>query len=290
MDTKEKEKENIILEIRFDGIDKSIPFKSFEALDDFTSYFENKKELIKALFPNASKKPEVFRIRYKYKQRNEDKTKIYYPNIKYKNDNFDEEDLKKQFLNFIKMHPDIALDKYWGLFYIIDNRRIKNRIDGYLSVNEIEYAVEYLFNKGYKSKRDIYFKLKELGIDIKTKEKETEYKQNKYKYSNRIQEFEMRDEYQEYLQSLSLKGETEEDYATEELSLYDLDKMPRKNINGNNLPLFDGTEVVDIFPGDNIEEIKEKIKKLSKKNREKIIELLLNFRNKKNSGKKKCKK
>ena len=290
MDNKEKEKENIILEIKFDGIDKSIPFNSFEALDDFTSHFENKKELIKALFPNEVKKPEVFRIRYKYKKRNEEKTKIYYPNIKYKNDNFDEEDLKKQFLNFIKLHPDKALDKYWGLFYIIDNIRIKNSIDGYLSVNEVEYAVEYLFNKGYKAKRDIYFKLKDLGIEIKTKEKEIEYKQKQNKYKNRIQEFEMRDDYQEYLQSLSLKGEQEEEYATEELSLYDIDKMPRKNTNGSNIPLFDGAEVVDIFPGDNIDEIVEKTKKLSKKNREKIIELLMFFRDGKNDGKKKCKK
>ena len=292
----EEDKKELLIEVKYEGKDYSIPFKTFDSLDEFTSKFENKTELIKALFPTFKNKPEVFRIKYKYKTSYKDqngnriaKYKTIYPQIKYSIDNFDEKDLQKQFLNFMKLHPNLALDEYWGIIYIIDNRRIKNKIDGYITTSEIEYAVEYIFNKGYKTKRDIYFKLKEIGIKVKINENETKYKTNKFTPSNRIQEFEMRDKYQEYLQEYSLRGEEEANKAMEELSLYDLDKLPRKNINGSSTPLFDGTDVIELYPEDNIEDILNKTQKLTAEHRKKIINLLLSYRNAKN-GKKRCKK
>lgn len=264
----------IVLEIIIPGRIIEIPFVSIEKLDNFTSLFINSKEIAKLLFQDENYPVESIKVSYTYKKPGTERAVINYLNVKYAHDNFDEDDLLEKFRKFILNNPLEAVKKEWGLIYVIRNSRYKSNKEGFISDYEIENAIRNLWNKGYKTKRDIYFKLLEQGIEVKINPKELFYSEDK-KYSNRINKFASEDPYFEYLQGLSLKGEEEYEYAMEQISMFDIDKIPEENLASDEDKLIDGAEEKE----DNIEkDLLSKIEGLSPRHRKELIEEICKIR------------
>jgi len=295
--------ETVVLEIRVENIVKEITFPNIRVLDELTVNYKNKDEFFKALCPDIDKRPDFIIVKYTYKKRvpkNKDQTEEEKPkyitntmSVKYADDDFDEEDLKIKLTSYLYSNPKAKFDPSWKVIYIIDGQRRKTHKEGYITVPELEYAIQKLFEQGYKVKRDLYFKLKKEKIKVKCKST-----RKGFKPSNRLNEYIMNegDSWGEYLQQLSSRGKEYEEIAEEEMHLRDLSEMPRRSVI-NNHPYVDGVpvtkeEFIEFNPEDNLKVLQEKINSLPPQYREstqKVIESL-NAIFPSRGGKRRCKR
>jgi len=286
-----KSTRKITLEIVALGKTFSIPFSSIENIDQFTVQFKDYNDLAKVLFGKKDIRIFDIRINYIYKQPgNNGKIEQRFLPIKFNGDNFDEIDLKNTLYNFMLRNPREIIREKWGLIYGINSGRAKSGRVGEITQSELSLAIDRIWNKGYKTKRDIYFNLKQNGIKVKINPKEL-YSNNHKKNNNSIKNFKSDDSYVTYLQSYSKQGNDEYDLAIEQLSMFNIEELTKMNYGDANL--FDGATIQTNEETYDLDNITDNIISLSPSQRSALIEEIYLIRNEalnKNAVKKRCKK
>lgn len=272
-------RKKIILEIFINEQKYELPFPSIETLDNFTVQFKNDKELTKFLFGTDPVELHWMKIKYSYKKPNTNETVHKYLPIKYNDDYFDELSLRDTLINYLQYHKHELKNNTWPIVHIIRGIHNKNRRQGDFTDGEIMNAGYELWNKGYKTKRDHYFLLKERKVPMIILPMDTYYEKiTILKNMLNLQELETDDPYINYLQSYATKGTEEHDYSIEQLSMFDLEELSYMN----------QTPSTD----ESIDDIFEHMNQISPQKREALKTELNNLRNEfiKTSGKKRCRK
>lgn len=216
----------VYLQILTNNAVYDIAFKNIEQLDQYTIQFKNKADLIRTLFgENAHLINDIY-IKYVYKTKEfikEEKLPI-----KYQTDNFSESNVKGTFHKHLETHPEERYKKKWQVMYPITNGRNKNNAFGDIGAKELAVAIDTIWAKGYKVRRDIYFALKDLGYKIEILPT-FDFSDRKPDIRKRIAGITPQDNYSEYLQSHAKLGEDERASAMEQLSMFDLEDLLKMN-------------------------------------------------------------
>jgi len=280
-----KGNKKVVLEMIVNGKIYELSFPRIEDLDRVTVQFKNNQELVKFLFGDNNYQIDGCSIKYSYKTPGKLSVVTKKLPIKYQEDNYDEFDLRSVLISYLQLHPQEVRKNKWNLIYVIKNSRNKTYIDGDISLAEIQNAIYTIWKKGYKTKRDLYFLLKELNVDVAIIPIEgfnnPSYKLKNIKSTN--------NPYIEYLQSYSQLGEDEHAFVVEQLSMFDLEELT--SMNSNNFQLYDGSRLLENEIC--LEQVLARLGNLSSTNRKKIQEEIAQFKkelNQVNSGKKRCKK
>lgn len=229
----EESKVGVYLEIFTKRGDYEIPFKDVEQLDAYTTQFENKQDLVKTLFGELAELIEAVRIKYVYKTReNKDSKKkdviktVVLP-FKFSKDNYSEVDLKSVFHNYLENHPEECSKDKWKVVYALVNARYKNNLASNtkdVQTKELTVAIDTVWSKGYKTKRDIYFALKELGYQIEINPTLL-FADRQPTLQERLSQMTPVNDYARYLQNQAQHGGEDMALAMEQLSMFDLDDL-----------------------------------------------------------------
>ncbi len=250
-----------------------IPFTSFERVDSFTSLFDDAYDLCKFFFGETDVLLDDVRINYIYKRPGINDISQKFCSVKYNMDNFSEQNLKECLINYFRCNPDEIRREKWQLIYILKNMHITKCRNNIYSEYNVLTAIDKLFNKGYKTKRDLYFLLKTEGVfaDIIPKSLYSIKKLEQPKNS-----------YLEYLYNYSKVSENDDNFLLENVSLFDIEEL---NMNFDN-PLLDGMDK-------NVSDIEKLLKMYTSLKKQEIICILNNIYEIKNKyrmecGKKRC--
>lgn len=277
----------IILEIIIKGKKYELPFPNIECLDNITVQFTDANELTNFLFDCETTQVDNIRIKYSYKKRNTDKIITNYLPVKYNCDAFDEISLRDTLIRYLQEHKTETKNPTWEVLYIIKNARYQTYEQGDFTDREIATAVHKLWTKGYKTKRDKYFMLKQRKIYPIIVPPETYYEKiTALQAIINLDEIESSNPYVQYLQSYASLGTEEREYSTEQLSMFDLEELLdmnqqvsqiSNNVSQNNY---------------NFDELFAYIGNTPPKRREELLNELYKLRAEftKTTGKKKCRK
>lgn len=149
-------------------------FKTIEECDSFTMQFENDEDLIDGYVQNGHD------LEKKYSSvgivvSNKNRLSNIQP-VAYSEDYFDKDDVFNKFLNYYAKNQSKVLDWEIGMEKVIITRGDERVFLGdsveEFTEKDLAFNVNIFLNsKGkpqYKKYRDVYFKLKELGIKVKT--------------------------------------------------------------------------------------------------------------------------
>lgn len=257
-----------------------VPFRDIEQLDELTVQFFDEKNFINNVFSGYAYLINKVEIKNVFKNSNGIK-KSKEP-FKFNDDNFDEKDLKIKYCEYLRRHPNAAFLDKWKVSYAIKNGRIKSgkSLGAEISATELERAIESVWSKGYKTRREIYFALKEVSVDVRILPL-VSFDEKKELLNDRINNMNSDDPYVEYFQSSLRNHILSQDVVMEQLSMFDMDNLLKINAP------FDGateSEQIDI--------LLEHAKNLSSAKRKLLVDEIAKIRDDflKNNGKKKCRK
>ena len=233
---------NVKLIIKSEGRVISIPIKSLMDIDSFTVWYDNPQELARMLNSILDLKiKNINKVDISIAYRFSDVSDFRYLPVKYKSDNYNCDDVKKQYARYFKD----------------DHRRIKTTINGIRNVGHtaildyirgfkeisndaIDMAINSYFNgAGFKKYRDSYFTLKQANYPVKIdKLEETKASSDR----TNLSDYEMSSAYLEGLQEYSLQGSEEHAKAMDILAGYNLEEL-RSMAKNTDKALFDGEGV-----------------------------------------------
>lgn len=248
-----------------------VQFPNFEAIDSFTVYFNDKKQISKFIF-NDENYIKYIGILYTYKKPNKDEIARKTLNIKYMQDNYKVDKLKEEFEKYLIKNkeelnnPDMKVSKIIRELEYKDCKDIPNF--------RISSAVSSVFNSGYKTIRDVYFELKKrhIKVDIAYLSSITPDRT----YSEEYQPVD--DAMESYLRLLKSENEEERALAMEEISKYSFDELKKTYKYDTVTPLVDGLgNVVEDFDKE-FEKRIDKIAKLTPEKRQKLIDEIIKIR------------
>ena len=226
-----KEKDEILLFIITDRGNIAIPFKNLLEVDSYTIRFENILELLKKIGKIVKKDLSSLRVidsyleyNYNYRTTRENVDLNGKLPIKYKDDNYDADNLITGFAEYLK--GDYQRIKQFNIKFV-RVPAIENYIrgNGILTDEDIDMAVNAYFKDGnYKKRREVYFKLKNFGKKIII----NKYREDKVSGNGDLSKFEINDEYLSSLADYARKGEEEYQNVMEIISLYDIDDISKK--------------------------------------------------------------
>lgn len=248
-----KEKDEILLFIITDRGNIAIPFKNLLEVDSYTIRFENILELLKKIGKIVKKDLSSLRVidsyleyNYNYRATRENVDLNGKLPIKYKDDNYDDDNLITGFAEYLK--GDYQRIKQFNIKFV-RVPAIENYIrgNGILTDEDIDMAVNAYFKDGnYKKRREVYFKLKRFGKKIRI----NKYREDKVSGNGDLSKFEINDEYLSSLADYARKGEEEYQNVMEIISLYDIDDISKKMKNPH-YGVIDGmTDYDQVFSSD----------------------------------------
>lgn len=235
---------NIKLNVIYDNMIVSIPFKNIKMLDCFTMRFLNPLEIcacINRLYDLEIDKTQFMGVTISYdKDKNGNIAYVELP-VKLYSDNYDLESVRTMYTQFFK--DDRKRIKEWK--YGIRNVKKHKALDDYvfgrndkISDTEIENAVyAYFEGSSYLKYRNAYFNLIENGYNVLINE--DDFLDIKPIRKTDLGLYNIEDTYFQSLINMSKLGEEEADKVIELLSLHDLDEIKR-NIVSSEHSLFDG--------------------------------------------------
>ena len=248
-----------------------IQFPSFEAIDSFTVYFNDKKQISKFIF-NDENYIKFIGILYTYKKPNKDEIARKTLKIKYKQDNYKVDKLKEEFEKYLIKNKEELNDPDMKVSKIIRELEYKDCKD--IPNFRISSAVSSVFGSGYKTIRDVYFELKKRHVKV-----DTSYLPSITPDRTYDEEYKPVDDAMEsYLRLLNSDDEEERARAMEEISMYSLEKLQSTYNDDTLTPLVDGLgEVRGIFNKE-LEKRIDKIVKLTPEKRQKLIDEIIKIR------------
>lgn len=201
--------------------------KNINEIDEFTSQFNNKRELINHLEDLFDKVIFDAKIKYTYLI-GETKTEKTL-DIVYKNDVFDTKELIEQYSNYLRKSSNInELRRFIYMLYSKVSVNVKESLIEEIK-NDLEIEVTKYLNT-YRKKRDIYFKLKKEGIKVKNKVVKNNFKHDTME--EHISKFESdNNEIDDILNTLDLD---------EIFSVYDIEDLKSVRSKLTDKPLVDG--------------------------------------------------
>lgn len=226
---------SLFIETRFGNI--AIPFLGLKELDQFTVGFENINELInflnKALNINLDDVYDEY-VLYDYKINKKGDIGSARLPIKYLSDNYDEEDLKHVFSQYLKEKKERI--KRTGIRHLSYAPIIGFvRYNEAISDTDIDLAVGAYLKNGYLSKRKTYFILKYDNYKVKINKLPKEIKDN----SKPLSSFDTEDPYLQSIIRYSSLGYEEHSNAMDIIASHDLDEIKR-NIKNQYYGVVDG--------------------------------------------------
>lgn len=226
----------VILNINTKNGKYFLPFLDLKKIDEFTSRFENEKEMIETLnriLDLDIELEEIISINIssdKYKERESSSLSC----IKYRNDNWNLDSLRDMFSLFLKQdhrrirRTDIRFDN--------TDEMLRFQAGKPISDKGIDVAVKVFLCMGYEKQRDTYFMIRDFGnvkVDKVTRDMKKTYENNLFNSES------YNDDFIQYLIDLASGGEEYLDKAMEELSKVDLEDIS-KVLGKNELGIYDG--------------------------------------------------
>lgn len=201
--------------------------KNINEIDEFTSKFNNKRELINHLEDMLDKVIVDTKIKYTYLV-GESKTQKTL-DIVYKGDVFDTKELIEKYSNYLRKSSNInELRRFVYMLYSKVSVNVKESLLEEIR-NDLDTEVTKYLNS-YRKKRDVYFKLKKDGIKVKNKVLNNNFKHDTM--NEHVSKFECdNDEIDDILGTLDLD---------EIFSVYDLDDLKSVRSKLTSMPLVDG--------------------------------------------------
>lgn len=214
----------------FDDGDKKVIKKSnknINEIDEFTSQFNNKSELINHLEDLFDKVIFDAKIKYTYLAGETETKKTL--DIVYKNDVFDTNELIEKYSNYLRKSSNInELRRFIYMLYSKVSVNIKESFIEEIR-NDLETEVTKYLNS-YRKKRDVYFKLKKDDIKVKNKVVKNNFKHDTMK--EHVSKFKSDDaKIDDILNTLDLDAI---------FSVYDLDDLKSVRSKLTDSPLVDG--------------------------------------------------
>lgn len=201
-----------------------IPYDNFEQLDSFTVQFSDKQDLINKIFDENAYLIDDVEIKYVFNNKKEIIEQK--AQIKYLNDNFSHVNLKKEYHKYLERHLNEVFSKKWKLAEIIKNSRKKNGGYGDVTPKELSVAIDTFWKKGYKGRRDIYFALREMGIEVEIVPT-LSFDDRQLSSDERIKAINSSDNYVNYLQMYSQLDNGLRNFVLEQLSMFDMDELTK---------------------------------------------------------------
>ena len=180
---------DIYLVMEFDNRHIYLPFKSLEAVDEYTIGFDNPLELVATTkdiigldIPNeeildaylASDISNIEDDMQEFKER--------YLSIKYRRDNYDKYDLEKQFISYINYNlKNNVFKEFSGLENVYNNYLNRYVKDRELKEKDVMRIALLYLGSNYKRYKECYYILKDKKYKIKIKEKKTIYSESNIK-------------------------------------------------------------------------------------------------------------
>lgn len=248
-----------------------VQFPSFEAIDAFTVYFNDKKQISKFIF-NDENLIKYIEIIYTYKKPNKDEIARKTLKIKYKQDNYIVDKLKEEFEKYLIRNKEQLNNPDMKVSRIIKDLEYKdcNDIPNY----KISSAVSRVFESGYKTIRDVYFELKSRHVKVDIEHIPSIRLDRIYN-----EEYNPIDDAMEsYLRLLNSEDEEERARAMEEIAKYDIEKLQHTYNHETLTPLVDGLGEVRTNFNKELEKRIDKIAKLKPEKRQKLIDDIIRIR------------
>lgn len=207
----------------------NIPFMKLQELDDYTIHFNNQEELVGKLISLLDTPIDVMQVRHVLVEctptsRNGKPYKAKYLPIKYKKDNYDSNNLKKVFADYLI--EDYDRIKEFDIRYI-SSKPIQDYLygNGTLTPYDIYHAVESYFERdSYGKKRSVYFTLKKNKRKVYIRKVDDIHLREK----NPLLKATFDDEYLDNLARYARQGEEEYDYVMDIIAGSDIEDLERK--------------------------------------------------------------
>lgn len=209
--------------------DINIPFIRLQELDDYTMLFDNQEELVGKLIslletPINTKQVRHVLVECTPTNKNGRPYKAKCLPIKYRKDNYDSNNLKKVFADYLI--GDYDRIKEFDIRYI-SSKPIQDYLygSGTLTPYNIYHAVESFFERdSYGKKRSVYFTLKKNKCKVHIREVDDIYLREK----NPLLKASFDDEYLDNLARYARQGEEEYDYVMDIIAGNDIEELERK--------------------------------------------------------------
>lgn len=209
--------------------DINIPFMKLQELDDYTIHFNNQEELVGKLISLLDIPIDVMQVRHVLVEctptsRNGKPYKAKYLPIKYRKDNYDSNNLKKVFADYLI--EDYDRIKEFDIRYI-SSKPIQDYLygNGTLTPYNIYHAVESYFERdSYGKKRSAYFTLKKNKRKVYIRRVDNIHLREK----NPLLKATFDDEYLDNLARYARQGEEEYDYVMDIIAGSDIEEIERK--------------------------------------------------------------
>lgn len=272
-------RKKISLKLIIDGEIIKIDFPSLEALDGFTVNFNNKEDLSYFIFDDENRINDV-KVEYTYKKVNREETATVNLEVKYSDDNYDVEDLKQVFEDYIYKNPNKIKNTNFNFKYFIRDLEETNYYE--ISKSYLHIIINRMFSRGYKTIRNIYFELKKNNVEMEIIP--VPFLEGKYSIKN---DFELagldesNDDVLSTLLWLIKNGDAKKRaYAMEEISKYSLEALNKLYYGGEGRPIVDGIakpELSDDFSLIAREPI-NRIPKIDDRRKQKLLEEICKIR------------
>jgi len=236
---------NIKLNVIYDNMIVSIPFKSILNIDEFTKRFAHPLEIctcINRLYDLGIDKKYFVdtNISYDHRKRDGSIASRELPVVFY-SDNYDFDSVKDMYVQFFKDDRTRLREWKYGVRNVKKHRLLDDYVFGRsdrISDSEIESVIDaYFSGSSYLKYRDAYFSLIENGYDVIINENNLD--EIKPLLRTDLSYYDSEDTYFQSLINMSKLGEDEADKVIEILSLHDLEEI-KKGIDGSRGTLFDG--------------------------------------------------
>ena len=209
--------------------DINIPFMRLQELDDYTVHFDNQESLVGKLISLLEIPIDTSQVRHVLVEctptsRNGKPYKAKYLPIKYKKDNYDSNNLKKVFADYLI--EDYDRIKEFDIRYI-SSKPIQDYLygNGTLTPYDIYHAVESYFERdSYGKKRSAYFTLKKNKRKVYIRRVDNIHLREK----NPLLKATYDDEYLDNLARYARQGEEEYDYVMDIIAGSDIEDLERK--------------------------------------------------------------
>ena len=211
--------------------DINVPFVKLQELDGYTILFNNQKELVEKLISLLEIPVDSTQVRHVLVEctpinKNGKPYKAKYLPIKYSGDNYDSNNLKKVFVDYLL--EDYDRIKEFDIRHI-SSKPIQDYLygNGTLTPYNIYHAVESYFERdSYCKKRDVYFTLKKNKRKVYIREVDDIHLREK----NPLLKASFDDEYLDSLARYARQGEEEYDYVMDIIAGSDIEDLERKTI------------------------------------------------------------
>ena len=209
--------------------DINVPFVKLHELDGYTILFNNQKELVEKLISLLEIPVDSTQVRHVLVEctpinKNGKPYKAKYLPIKYRGDNYDSNNLKKVFVDYLL--EDYDRIKEFDIRHI-SSKPIQDYLygNGTLTPYNIYHAVESYFERdSYCKKRDVYFTLKKNKRKVYIREVDDIHLREK----NPLLKASFDDEYLDSLARYARQGEEEYDYVMDIIAGSDIEDLERK--------------------------------------------------------------